>query len=168
MKKKRISELMFPEKFKERADRVRKLMVRGDFVKRDPSGNFKFIVCRMCGTTIADWVTDKTDQRKIENGPIVQQHYMKFCHLNNFRKVNLKLTDGGGHSTNMCTDCAHKLDDQDEDILDAVYVSDYEAFARVDQRDGKTKKEFAIRSERGLGLGFVKGSKKVIEPGGDD
>lgn len=138
--KKRASERLFPAALKDRADRVRGKGMRGDYFAK--GAKFGNVHCRSCDVLIA------------EGGRL----------LSNYRNVELEWDGGGKHKTNMCVTCAEKLDFNDEDTIEAILVSDFESWARTDERAGVTTKEHQ-KMLKGLHDRKLKQGGRVIVPG---
>lgn len=141
-------------------DRVKasKGRFRGDFFERDESGNPVRILCRVCSTEIAGW-TPGTQNRSDVKVP------MFFIHHNNFRIVQLKLSDGSNYRTNCCVDCVDKIDVNDPDDLEDLYCSDIEGWARAAKASAIAKEDHARGFERMHGLSVTSESKKILRSG---
>ena len=152
MAKTDVQDRMLPKKVLDRIKKIEHVKINSHFYVRDDMGNPIVHKCRFCETPIQDWIKT-VDGREA------------FLPLGNYRMATFNLDDGSKYTTNGCADCLDKLDKNDSDLLEALYLSDVVGLARVDELIGVGKVEHSKRMQHMHERKVLIGKKHIFNPG---
>lgn len=146
---------------KEVQDRVvaAKSRFKGDYVKRDASGNIEEIHCRACGTLVAGYIPGTQSSSSAKEK-------LTFRHFANFRMIQFKLSDGSGYRTNMCADCVNSFDFSNPAIQEELFASDIVGWSRAAEASGISPQKHQEHYDRIHSLTVDESEKHSIQQPG--
>lgn len=127
MKKRAIDTVLGEGKMYDRMIAIRpKLKIYGNVVERE-NGSISKVSCRLCLTPIWGSITVSETTSRDPTGRTIIERTLGISTLSNYRMVQFAVSNGGYFTTNLCADCANDLDQEDADVLEAIYCNGLDA-----------------------------------------
>jgi hypothetical protein len=129
-----------------------KHVVAPKFIRRAETGEMDSIVCKLCGTVIAERMERPIGYETDRAGNRVKVVAREFVRYPLYTEIKIAMDDGSWHVTHGCSNCLH--DHLPLDVLQELHEADQE-----ESPDGFTKRE---KDRRPVGVtGLKKGGEGV-------